>query len=663
MMKPSGHQNSVRRDNFSTPAGQRWYIKMVPGLIGIGAIVAARLAGLLQPLEWTMLDAGLRWRPPEPIDERIVIVGVDDEDIQAVGAYPIPSGVLATLLQQLESYDAQVIGLDIFRDKPVEPGHAELTAAFQSMDRFIGAETVVPDRAGATISPPPSLPPEQVGFVDNILDADSNLRRSLLGSHTVDGGYQFSMVVRLAMAYLARHGIELDNGTRDPVAMQFGDVELPRVHPNSGGYVGADAGGNQTLLNFRSGVEPFRTVSLMEVLNEQVDPEWFRDRIVLIGITASSVKDIVQSSAVASSSSGLISGVESHAHATSQIISAVLDERSLLRVWPDGWEYGWIILWGIMGIGISQFVQRPGRHFIVVVIASAGLIGLGYVALLSGWWLPVAPALLAFLFNAVVLYAFFLYDRSLRSRIGDRQMVIEQTFTAIHNGPLQTLATLMRDADNPDFDRHRLRQDLQQLNQELRSVYAAVQREVTQEQWLYLQGQSPLDLTEPLHELLYEVYSNTLRRDFPNFAALKVQVTKFEPFDESFLLPEQKRDLCRFLEEMLCNVGKHAAGATRLMVECRYNGELNLIRVVDNGAGLNHRRAAIAPSKSPSALSSSAGRGTQQAANLGKQLGGTFERSPYLPKGTACVLQWRAKAPLPRRIWQRVRTVFDKLGG
>ncbi|MEB3357394.1 MAG: CHASE2 domain-containing protein, partial [Synechococcales bacterium] len=639
---------------------QRWYVKVVPGLIGIGVVVAARFAGLLQPLEWAALDAGLRWRPPEPMDERITIVGIDEADIQAVGAYPIPDGVLAALLRQLERYDSQIIGLDIFRDLPVEPGHAELTAVFQSMDNLIGAATVVPDEAGTTIAPPPSLPPEQIGFVDKVSDADGHLRRSLLGSPTVDGGYQFSMAIQLAKAYLTQYGIELGNGTRDPIAMRFGDVELPRVHPNSGGYVRVDAGGNQTLLNFRSGTEPFRIVSLMAVLNGQVEPEWLRDRIVLVGVTASSTKDILQSSAVASANPGQVFGVEAHAHATSQIISAVLDGRSLLRTWPDGWEYGWIILWGVAGMGVSQFAQQPGRHFLIVVMISIGCTGLGYVALLNGWWLPVAPALAAFLFNAVVLRAFYLYDRSLQLRIQDRQQVIEQTFTAIHNGPLQTLATLMREVDDPDFARQTLRKDLQQLNQELRNVYATIQQEVVQEQ-LYLHGQFPLNLTDPLHELLYEVYSDTLRRDFSYFAALKVKVTKFEPFDEAFLSPEQKRDLCRFLEEMLCNVGKHATGATRLMVECRYDGEFNVIRVIDNGVGLSSSR--VAPDAPAAALSGLSGRGTQQAQDLAKQLGGTFERSPHLPKGTACILKWRSKTPLPHRIWQKVTTVFGKISG
>jgi CHASE2 domain-containing sensor protein/two-component sensor histidine kinase len=601
--------------------------------VGTGLVIGARMLGLLQPLEWAALDVMLRWRSPEPMDERVVIVAVTEADIQAVGVYPLPDEVLAQLLNQLQTDDPQIIGLDIVRDLPVEPGHEELMAAFQSMENLVGAETVVPDRADALINPPPTLPPEQVGFVDNILDGDGNVRRSLLGSPTPDGGYQFSMPVRLTMAYLNAYGIQAANGLRDPEAMRFEAVELPRFHPNSGGYVRADDGGLQTLLNFRRGSVPFRKVSLMEVLEGRVESAWFRDRIVLIGVTASRAQDTSQTSAVTSSNPGLVFGVELLAHATSQLVSAVLDDRPLLRTWADGWEYSWIILWGGVGIVASRLIQRPGRYSGVIVLISLGLIGLGYGSIYAGWWLPIVPAVLAFWLNGVVFHVVYLYNRSLQSRIRDRQMVIEQAFTTIHNGPLQTLATLIHHSDDPDVPRAQLQQELQHLNRELRSVRDTMRQEVVQGDQIYLQGKTELHLSSPLHSLLYEIYNDTLRRDFPHFAPIKALIVKFEPFDERGLSLEQKRDLCRFLEEALCNVGKHAVGAKRLVIDCRYINGFNVIRVVDNGVGLE-------PTVKPVADSAS-GRGTQQATVLARWLGGTFERSPNTPKGTICELRWR----------------------
>ncbi|MGF1534959.1 MAG: CHASE2 domain-containing protein, partial [Elainellaceae cyanobacterium] len=537
------------RSTVERPWSEGVWRGVVPGAIGIGVVVAARIMGLLQPLELAALDTQLRWRPPEPTDSRVTVVGINEADIQAVGDYPIPDEVLAQLLRRLQAYDVEAIGLDIVRDLPVEPGHAALVEAFESMDNIVGAETIVPDRSGVTINPPPALPPEQVGFVDSSLDLDGNLRRSLLGATSIEGDYRFSLAIRLAEKYLDQYGFTLRNGDRDPSAMQFGEVELSRFYPNSGGYVRADAGGNQVLLNFRSGAEPFPVVSLMEVLNGEVDPDLLRDRVVLIGVMSLSVKDTAESSAVSRSNSAVLFGVEAQAHATSQIISAVLAGRPLLRAWPDVLEYAWIVLWGLFAIALSKIMFQPARYFIIVMIAGASLLGLGYVALLLfGIWAPVLPAFLAFTIVSVrgLLRASFYYDYVMNLRLRDRQLVIENTFTAIHNGPLQTLAALMREVGGESqVSRHKLKDDLHQLNQELRSVYDTIQQEVTQENQLCLSGRPSLDLAAPLHELLYEVYNCVLQRDreLPNLAAVKVKVVKFEPFDEVSLLPEQKRDL------------------------------------------------------------------------------------------------------------------------
>ncbi|HCF28173.1 MAG TPA: hypothetical protein DEV81_13450, partial [Cyanobacteria bacterium UBA11049] len=55
-------------------------------------------------------------------------------------------------------------------------------------------------------SPPPDLPPKQVGFSDAIPDADGNLRRALIGTNTTKG-YNFYLALRLAKNYLSAENI------------------------------------------------------------------------------------------------------------------------------------------------------------------------------------------------------------------------------------------------------------------------------------------------------------------------------------------------------------------------------------------------------------------------------------------------------------------------
>ena len=643
-----------------------WSVQSILSVTGIGLVLIARWIGLLQTAELDALDNGLRWRLPEATDERIVIVGINEADIQSLGTYPISDDVIAQLLQQLQSYNPRAIGLDLVRDIPVEPGHDELVQAFQTMPNVIGAFSVIPDVTGTTIEPPPALPSEQIGFVDALLDGDGlqrrallgaqsqskNVfldgdalqRRALLGANAIDGSYRFSMAIQLASLYLRQEGLELENGIRNPVAMRFGGTELPVIQSNSGGYVGADDGGNQTLIHFRSGSQPFHFVSLTDVLEGLAGAEVFRDRVVLVGVTAQSTKDYAQSAAISSAKSGVVFGIEIHAHILSQILSATLDGRPQLKTLPDIFEYLWITIWGLIGIVLFKWVQRPGLYFWFAALTLIALIGISQGILIMGWWLPFIPALISVLIvNGISLYTLDITNRSLQSRIHDRQLVIDQTFTAIHNGPLQTLAATMRSLENPDYSQQKLQADLTLINQEIRGVYAGIKDDAVQDNRLHLQGDVALDLTAPLHEVLYEVYNDTLRRDFPYFSSLKVHVVKFEPFDEAGLTGEHKRNLCRFLEEALCNVGKHAMAARRLTVDCRHDGHQNVIRVVDNGT------TASISSPLPIQKAIQQGRGTQQSKQLALQLGGTFERSPHSPKGTRCELTWLPK----HSIWKR----------
>jgi CHASE2 domain-containing sensor protein len=67
-----------------------WSVGVLPGIAVIGLVILVRLTGSLQLIEWVTLDSFLRLHPPEPIDERVVIVGIDEEDIRRIRNYPIP---------------------------------------------------------------------------------------------------------------------------------------------------------------------------------------------------------------------------------------------------------------------------------------------------------------------------------------------------------------------------------------------------------------------------------------------------------------------------------------------------------------------------------------------------------------------------------------------
>ena len=601
----------------------RWAL---PGMVVIGLVMAARLTGSLQSLELLALDNFLRLRPAEAVDDRIVLVGIDEADIQKTG-YPIREQALIELLNTLQTYKPAVIGLHLLQNQIAESSKAGLSTALKQPQKLIVAEKVLP--ASEQIPPPLGFPANQVGLIDLIPDGDIHVRRTMLGNFDPINPttYKLSFTIGLVENYLVSQdkNLALTNGISDPKAMRFGMTELPRLRP-SGAYVGAETGNPQILLNFRNHHQPFRVLSLSDISTGKINPGWLRDRIVIVGITAPKIRPVIPTATDYSTNS-----LDIQAHAVSQIISAVLDGRSLLKTWADGWEYLWILSWGLVALVLGQSKLLPKTKLVMLGIAQVGLVGISYGCLIGGWWIPVIPASLVWLLNGVGCTAFYKYDWVLRSRlkenqrvIEERQRMIEQTFDVIHNGPLQTLASLLRRMRDGKLSPEQLFSALENLNREIRGIGEHLKQEtLTQEDSLYLRDGLKVDLKLPMHELFFEVYSSTLERsDFPRFETLKISCY-FEPLEQPLLNIEQKRSLCRFLEEALCNVGKHAEGATHLNVTGTQKSDRYSLEIKDNGIGIR---------------STIDGEGTKHARKVAARLGGQFKRAAASPKGTLCTL-------------------------
>ena len=596
-------------------------VGFLPGMLIMAMTVGLRLSGSLQFQEWWALDYFLRSRPSESSEQRITIIGLNEADIDQEG-YPIPDREIARLLETLQTYQPRVVGLDIAKNLAT----SELITTLQKYPHQLAIAKILPE----AIAPPPGLSSQQVGFVDVINDRDSHLRRVILGMPCPDGPeYQFSLIIRLTEIYLAVEGITLATGKRDRQAMRFGSVEIPRFRSNSGAYLREDEGGVQMLLNFRQGKPYGRMLSLQDIKTGNFNPSDISDRIVIIGMTAVSVGDVKNTAATPSHSlpRGKVYGVEIIAHGVSQIINTVLDDRPMLYSWSEMGEYAWIVAWSMVGITLAGIPRSPWQNFLAVILAIIGVILLSYLVLLWwGLWLPVVPATMALGLNGVVLTSFYYQDRALRSLILERQKTIDRTYDSIHNGPLQTLKLLIRHTRDGAITLEDSLTALENLDREMRSVYDALSRQTKslESTHLTINGQE-LDLRSPLPELLYQVYIYTLERDFPYFATIKVKVPIFDSFEEQNLTLEQKRSLCQFLEEALCNVGKYAEGVTRLEITCTQQQQGYLLRIVDNGKGID---------------SNHEGRGTKQAHKLARQLKGQFSRQARSPKGTICQLIW-----------------------
>ena len=371
-----------------------------------GIILLLRVCGLLQASEWAVFDLFFRLRPKEAVDERILIVGIDEEDLQTYG-FPVKDADLAKLLKTIDAAQPRAIGLDLYRDLPNEPGYAELTQVFQTLPNLVGIEKFETSSSQA-VKPPPFLKERQLIGFNNILgDGDDKVRRGLLYGWYSDGTIVHSFALKLATIYLNHLGTPVSVRSQAQ-QIQLGEQSLPRFKSNDGGYIDTDDRGFQYLINLRNHPQAFRIVSMRQILSGEISPELLRNRIVLVGSTAASVKDLHYTSKSDDlfEYSEQMFGVELQAHLVSQLLSTALDNRSPIQVWWEPIEWIWIIAWSWVGASLCWRLRSPSRSILLVFAICGGLSTGAYVKFTEGLWIPVVPPLMTLVGSAVVVMGY-----------------------------------------------------------------------------------------------------------------------------------------------------------------------------------------------------------------------------------------------------------------
>lgn len=378
-----------------TDLGSPFIASLVVAMVVFLGILMLSRGGYLESMELGAYDWLLRLRPALTASSppRIALVTTTENDIRESGHWPIPDRTLAQILGQLAGHHPRAIGLDIYRDIPVPPGREELNAVLIRHPRIITV-TKFGDGGESGVAPPPLLKDtEQVGFSDILVDPGGTVRRALLFLDQ-EGATAYSFALRLALLYLQAEGIVPQPDAAEPSHLRLGLTTIPPFEANDGGYVGADARGYQFLLDFREPPEAFPRYSLTQLLSGEADLGAVKDKIVLIGVAAESVKDFFYTP----HSRGLrfdqeVPGVVLHALITSQLLRMALEGHhpvTTLSVWQ---EQVWILLWSILG-GLLGREGRSAPRFALVLACGLLLLGSAvYIAFMGGWWiLLTAPA-------------------------------------------------------------------------------------------------------------------------------------------------------------------------------------------------------------------------------------------------------------------------------
>jgi adenylate cyclase len=112
-------------------------------------------------------------------------------------------------------------------------------------------------------------------------------------------------------------------------------------------------------------------------------------------------------------------GVVIHANQVSQILSATLENRPLLRTWSDPIEFAWILAWATLGAALT-WRQRYGIgglglrlwHTLSIVLLVSCLVSIAFGAFLQGWWIPVVPAIMTLVGSSLAITGYVAWSAS-----------------------------------------------------------------------------------------------------------------------------------------------------------------------------------------------------------------------------------------------------------
>lgn len=453
----SALKRRLAQRTFNLSSSEGYKVIAATGVAGL--VLLLRGLGLLQGAEWAASDLFLRLRPSHPLSERLLVVGIDEDDLREVGTWPIPDQVLADLIRRLDASNPRAIGLDIYRDLPVEPGNDQIISLFEQQENLIGIEKLEYEPGSKVDAPQVLKDRDAVGFNNTFVDADGVVRRSYLYLRDRQRRLHHSFALKLALLYLEQENIT-------PQASPTGEMQLAaavfhQFQANDGPYVRADNSGYQFLLNYRGPASRIQTVSLQQVLNGEVSEELIRDRVVLIGSTASSIRDvfITPYSRSLLNTQQEVPGVLLQAEFVGQLLDAALEGRPLISVWPELAEVIWILGWAWLGAFLSWTLSSVRRSLAALMIAMLVLTGLGYGAYCLNLWIPVIPALLSLSGSTAVILGYLAYQseelrkskeflQSIINTIPDpifvkdtalRSVVLNQAYSELVGYPLTTL--------------------------------------------------------------------------------------------------------------------------------------------------------------------------------------------------------------------------------
>ncbi|BCS52193.1 CHASE2 domain-containing protein [Geobacter sp. SVR] len=319
--------------------------------------------GLFEGINSFLFDLSFRIRGGRPTDSRIVIAAIDERSLETLGRWPIRRSWYADLLDRTRK--AAVVGFDIIMAEPTADD-ALLAEAIRRHTRVVLPVYVSAGRL-AVIHPAGAFAPAGTGHV-HIEPGIDGIVRKLFHSLYFDNA---------SLPSLASVMYELARSTKDGWRPHYPGRGLPAP---AGTIVQGDPMG----INYYGGPHSFRYVSLADVVAGAYPQSFFRDKIVLVGVTAAGLKDEVLTPF--SRQRNRMPSVELQA----TVLNNLLDGNGIRDI--PGWINA-VLAMALFGICFALTGGETDRRIISLWLGGLVLVTLAFFCSFSLWDLRGAPAL------------------------------------------------------------------------------------------------------------------------------------------------------------------------------------------------------------------------------------------------------------------------------
>ncbi|MCC3544671.1 MAG: adenylate/guanylate cyclase domain-containing protein [Microcoleus sp. PH2017_22_RUC_O_B] len=333
---------------------------LMPGVAAAIISLGALHLGGWKPLEQLGSNSLFQLREsgilPKPIwDKRVVVIAIDEASLRKLGRFPFSRDRYTQLLQALSPAKPAVVGFDIIFAEP-SPQDDQLADAMSAIGNVVLAKAW--DDRG---KPLPIVPTLEAAAAD---------RGHIFHKSDTDGiGRQATLWLR-DIPSLGIAMLHVYNSDKQP---QSGGLEKFLSPPNNGSLEFYSAG-----INWPGKTQFLPTYSFADVLEGKITKDAFKDKLVLVGTTATGLDPLRTPLNQISPTSGI------YLHAA--VIDNLLNNR-LLQPLPD-WT-SWLILL-LIGPITSAILSKTGPRGRIAIAILFPLI----------WY---AVSFLLFTFNSLLM--------------------------------------------------------------------------------------------------------------------------------------------------------------------------------------------------------------------------------------------------------------------